>query len=212
MPNMWPLAHWQDKSCERCPNLAACRTQVVVASPSATGGLLAIGEAPGADEDARGEGFIGTAGKTLDRLLAAEGLSRADYGRANICRCRPPENRKPSAAEVAACLPYLANLILETKPKVLLLVGGTATAHFMGGGALATRISQSQVSTFNDLSLAHDVLRKLFRDTLLPSRGGIHCVPMPHTSPLAFNRNAPSGEKWSAVAARQVALAVSLLK
>lgn len=211
MHNPHPIAHWQDTACAKCPNLASCRSQVVVASPCVPGGLLAIGEAPGADEDIKGEGFIGTAGKTLDRLMAAEGVARAEYGRANICRCRPPENRKPTAAEVASCLPFLANLIQSCKPKVLLLVGGTATAHVMGAGALNARIEQSRISTFNDFSLAHDVLRKELAP-LLASQGGLHCVPMPHTSPLAFNRNAPSGEKWAKVAERQVALAVSLLK
>lgn len=205
------LIHWSRTDCRACDALAQCRTQVVVASPCASNGLLAIGEAPGADEDARGEGFVGMAGKTLDRLLAAQGVSRAGYGRANICRCRPPENRKPTAREVAACLPYLANLIQSVQPKVLLLVGGTSTSFFMGAGALYPRVEQSRHATFNTLSLAHPVLQREL-SLLLNEKGEIHCVPMPHTSPLAFNRNAPSGEKWSVIAERQVALAVSLLR
>lgn len=210
MPNELLTNHWQDNACAQCPALSQCRTQVVVASPCPAGGLLAIGEAPGGDEDLQGEGFVGTAGKTLDRLLAAEGVSRADYGRANICRCRPLENRKPKPAEITACLPFLANLIVECQPSVLLLVGGTATAHIMGASTLSARIAQANNTTFNDLSLAHPVLRKGLAP-LLSRQGGVHCVPMPHTSPLAFNRNAPSGEKWARVAERQVALAVSLL-
>lgn len=153
---------------------------------------------------------MGAAGKTLDRLLAANGIPRDGYGRANICRCRPPDNRKPKPAEVSECLPYLADLIEACQPKVLLLVGGTAAAHFVGTGTLNIRIEQSSISTFNDLSLAHHVLRDSLV-ALRTQRGGIHCVPMPHTSPLAFNRNAPNGEKWARVAERQVALAVSLL-
>lgn len=153
---------------------------------------------------------MGAAGKTLDRLLAANGTPRDGYGRANICRCRPPDNRKPKPAEVSECLPYLADLIEACQPKVLLLVGGTAAAHFVGTGTLNIRIEQSSISTFNDLSLAHHVLRDSLV-ALRTQRGGIHCVPMPHTSPLAFNRNAPNGEKWARVAERQVALAVSLL-
>lgn len=198
------------KNCSACSLSSEC-TQIVVATPCRPGGLLAIGEAPGDLEDRTGEGFVGTAGKTLDRLLLAHGVARENYGRANICRCRPPANRKPKSSEVSACLPYLADLILAAKPRVLLLVGGTATSLVMGGGALSRRIEESERSAFNDFGLAHDALRKWLAP-LLAECGGIYCVPMPHTSPLAFNRNAPSGEKWSKVAERQVALAVSLLR
>lgn len=173
-------------------------------TPAPMGGLLAIGEAPGQKEDEMGVGFAGQAGKTLDRLLAGFGIAREGYGRANICRCRPPDNRKPTKQEVEACLPYLAAFIEQTKPRVLLLVGGTASTHFVGAGTLARRIemSRSAGGAWVDPSMCHPVLRSL------AAQRGLLAVPMPHTSGLAWNRKAPSGESWSEIGKRQVALAV----
>lgn len=189
---------WNNKSCNKCSLIKTC-SQVVVASPCGTGGLLAIGEAPGADEDLKGEGFIGTAGKTLDKLMAAQGLSRSDYGRANICRCRPPENRKPTKSEMEACIPYLANLIKTIKPKVLLAVGGTPTNILCGKGSLYDIINSQHPWTKQP---------KAHQELLYALSHVEYIVPMPHTSPLAFNRNAPDGVKWSVIAEAQVAKAV----
>lgn len=207
---VFPILSWQQKNCSLCPNLAAYRTQVVVASPCSTGGLLAIGEAPGVSEDIRGEGFVGDAGKNLDKLLNANGITRDSYGRANVCRCRPPENRKPTSQEIKACVPFLANLIHEVRPKVILAVGGrTSTTVFCGSGSLYSKIKTRSDS--NDWSAEFEIQRahKLIQAEL---KAVAYIVPMPHTSPLALNRYAPSGEKWSHIAERQVSLAVKLLK
>lgn len=200
---------WTATACTRCPHLAACRTQVVVATPSASGGLLAIGEAPGADEDIQGEGFVGTAGKTLDRLLSVHQLKRADYGRANICRCRPPENRKPTGAEMANCLPFLADLLVRTKPRVILAVGGTPTSILCGQGTLHSKLTERNADGDWSAARAIDKAHPLIREALTHVE---YIVPTPHTSPLAFNRNSPDGEKWAVVAERQVGLAVRLLQ
>ena len=197
--------------CSRCPSLSACRKQIVFATPCQQGGLLAIGEAPGADEDREGEGFVGRAGKTLDALLKEHGIERVGYGRANIVRCRPPENRKPTAEEVANCLPYLAQAIEVFQPAVLLLVGGTASDIVLGAGSLLRRIELSRESAFNDFSLAHTALRANL-GSFLSTRGGMACVPMPHTSPLAWNRKATNGRKWAEIGREQIALAVSHLR
>lgn len=191
--------------CSTCPSLCQSRTQIVLPTPCPVGGLLAIGEAPGADEDAKGEGFVGRAGKTLDMLLAAHGRARGGYGRANIVRCRPEGNRKPTALEAATCLPRLAEFIQECRPGVALLVGGTPTAAFLGAGSLYRRIQESRQSIFTDLRLGHPAL------SCIGCRG-LLAVPMPHTSPLAFNRNAPDGRKWSVIAGEQIALAVESLR
>lgn len=200
---------WNSKSCSACPSLASCRTQIVIASPCPENGLLAIGEAPGADEDRLGEGFIGTAGKTLDRLFAVHGILRSDYGRANVCRCRPPENRKPSTTEINACIPFLADLIQTVKPKVIVAVGGTPTSVLCGKGTLhsklVTRHTLSDWSARIGAAAAHKGLVHVLSNVPF-------VVPMPHSSPLAFNRNAPSGEKWATVAERQIAIAVNLLR
>lgn len=199
---------WKTNTCAQCSNLTGCRTQVVVATPCHEGGLLAIGEAPGADEDIQGIGFVGTAGKTLDRLLAAHGIARDQYGRANVCRCRPPGNRKPTKAEIQSCIPFLADLLQKTRPKVILAVGGTPTAILCGAGSLSSHIEERASHGSWSAAIGQDLAHPGIQAAL---HSADYVVPMPHTSPLAFNRNAPSGEKWAKVAERQVAIAVSLL-
>lgn len=91
-------------------------------------GIMLIGEAPGADEDRQGKPFVGRSGALLDRMLAAIGLnSRADYYITNVLPWRPPGNRTPTDAEVAACLPYVLRHIALVNPRVLVLLGGLAT-------------------------------------------------------------------------------------
>jgi uracil-DNA glycosylase family 4 len=81
--------------CNKCPQLVCNRTQIVLPSLNQIGGILVIGEAPGAEEDIAGVGFVGQAGKTLNKLFAHHGLTTNDFNKANIVRCRPPSNRKP---------------------------------------------------------------------------------------------------------------------
>lgn len=192
--------------CTKC-TLCAHRTQVVLPSLPPSRGLLAIGEAPGADEDVAGEGFVGRAGKTLDRLLAAEGIARNQYGRANICRCRPVDengkNRAPSPVEMEACLPLLAEFIADTSPKVILGVGWSSSKFFSPQKNLSDAIL-APIQTFHPNVLGLPSLLQYIRQP-------VSVVFMPHTSPLAFNRNAPNGEKWADVAKRQVSKAVALL-
>jgi DNA polymerase len=194
-------------SCQQCPELCASRSQIVLPTPNRQeqGGLIAIGEAPGGDEDRLGEGFVGRAGKTLDALLAAEGIGRTDYGRANIVRCRPQDNRKPTSGERDRCLPYLCDFLLAQRPQVLLLVGGTPSAAFLGKGNLFDLIQETASQPGFSASRCLPALQPLAR---LP---GLCIVPMPHTSPLAFNRNAPNGERWQEIGRQQVRLAVRLL-
>lgn len=189
--------------CSRCSALCASRSQVVLPSPAPVGGVLAIGEAPGAAEDACGLGFVGQAGKTLDGLLAEFGIARVGYGQANVCRCRPPGNRKPLRVEVDACLPWLAEFIVASRPGVLLLVGGTAAQYFLGKAPLFELISASRVNRGSriDSSSCHRALAGL-------SGLGIRVVPMPHTSGMAWHRKAPDGRRWSEIGREQVRLAV----
>lgn len=198
------------KNCEDCL-LRSRRTQVVMPTACAPGGLLAIGEAPGADEDIAGEGFVGRAGKTLDKLLAAHGVARADYGRANICRCRPVDdagkNRKPTTKEVDACLPKLAEFIGNCRPGVILCVGWTPGQMFVPGGTLAEAIAAGPIGFDPGGAPGMPGMPAALNHLAAPVR----VVVMPHTSPLAFNRNAPDGRKWAHVAVEQIAVAVDLL-
>ena len=192
--------------CSRCHSLCASRTRIVQPDLPEFGRpchVLVIGEAPGADEDAQGKGFVGRAGRTLHALLEEHGLRRGfDYGCANIVRCRPPDNRKPSRAEIEACLPWLVGTLENARPEALLLVGTTATALFCGNGALSVRIRELNGNWQSvNLSLAHPALRPY-----LEAQGTPRVFAMPHTSPLAWNRNAPNGQKWSEIGREQVRL------
>ena len=103
--------------CERCPNLAASRTQTVFGVGAPTARLMFIGEAPGAEEDRTGEPFVGRAGQLLtDMITKGMGLTRAEVYIANILKSRPPGNRDPQPDEVAHCLPYLNRQIEIVRP------------------------------------------------------------------------------------------------
>lgn len=198
--------------CHLCSRLSTSRTQIVHPTPCPHGGLLAIGEAPGADEDEIGEGFVGQAGRTLDALLVRHGLERnRDYGVANIVRCRPEDNRRPARHEIDNCLPWLSAFLLRTRPRVLLLVGTTATEVFLGPGPLYWHVERSRRSAALLAKDAHPTLRHAIR-LLHGMLDGVFAVPMPHTSGLAWNRKCPSGKRWSEIGAEQAANAVALLR
>jgi DNA polymerase len=117
--------------CQKC-TLGATRTKFVfgVGNPNAT--LMLIGEAPGADEDAQGEPFVGRAGQLLTKILEAIHFKRSDVYICNILKCRPPNNRKPTPEESELCKPYLKKQIALVKPKVILCLGLTAAENLLG--------------------------------------------------------------------------------
>ncbi|WP_390625485.1 uracil-DNA glycosylase family protein [Vulcanococcus limneticus] len=122
-------------SCAACRGcgLAAGRQQVVVSRGNPGARLMVIGEGPGAQEDASGSPFVGKAGQLLDRMLESVGIdSNRDAYIANVVKCRPPENRKPTAVEMAACLPFLRRQIALVQPQVVLLAGATAVEGVLG--------------------------------------------------------------------------------
>lgn len=106
-------------------------TNMVFADGAPDAHVMLIGEAPGVDEDRQGLPFVGASGRLLDRMLAGIGLSRGEGGAngvyiSNILFWRPPGNRSPTAAEIAACLPFVHRHITLVAPKVLVFLGGTA--------------------------------------------------------------------------------------
>ncbi len=128
------------RACSRC-SLSAGRTHAVPGSGSGSPRVLLVGEGPGAEEDRRGEPFVGKAGQYLDKWLAAIGLDRmSDCFITNIVKCRPPENRDPSMEESASCLPYLERQVDLLKPELILALGRVAaqtlTDSSRGIGAL----------------------------------------------------------------------------
>lgn len=112
-------------ACTRCA-LHKSRTQTVFGVGNKDADWLIIGEAPGAEEDRRGEPFVGRAGKLLDEMLRAVGQDREQVFIANILKCRPPNNRDPEAVEADACRSYLDRQIELLKPKIILAVGRIA--------------------------------------------------------------------------------------
>jgi DNA polymerase len=124
--------------CMKCPHLAASRKNVVFGVGSIDAQLMFVGEAPGADEDAQGEPFVGAAGQLLTKIISATGLSRAEVYIANILKCRPDTpgqssgNRKPTPEEMATCIPYLHEQIDLIQPKVIVALGATAVEGLLG--------------------------------------------------------------------------------
>jgi DNA polymerase len=118
------LAELEHKAlgCSRCP-LHAGRTKVVFGVGNPDADLMFIGEAPGRDEDLAGEPFVGRAGQLLTRIIEAIKLKRTDVYIANVLKCRPPENRNPTSAEIALCSPFLYEQIEWVAPKVICALG-----------------------------------------------------------------------------------------
>ncbi|MBD2550185.1 uracil-DNA glycosylase [Microcystis elabens FACHB-917] len=120
------------RECRRC-GLAEGRQTVVVSRGDPAARLMVIGEGPGAQEDASGRPFVGRAGQLLDQMLASVGLdSEREAYICNVVKCRPPDNRKPTPGEIAACAPWLAAQIAAVDPAVLLLTGATALEGVLG--------------------------------------------------------------------------------
>jgi uracil-DNA glycosylase len=109
--------------CQRC-KLAPCRTNLVFGVGNPKAELMFVGEAPGADEDMRGEPFVGRAGQLLtDIIERGMGMTRAEVYICNVIKCRPPENRNPEPDEVASCEPFLFRQIDIVQPKVIVGLG-----------------------------------------------------------------------------------------
>jgi len=112
--------------CTRCPLHQQGRKQIVFGVGNPNAELMFIGEAPGADEDQKGEPFVGRAGQLLNNMIRAMGLQREDVYIANIIKCRPPGNRTPEREECETCSPFLMRQIAAIKPKAIVALGAVA--------------------------------------------------------------------------------------
>lgn len=126
----WDGLQRQVSTCTRC-DLHRTRTQTVFGVGHRQADWLIIGEAPGAEEDKRGEPFVGRAGQLLDAMLMAVGLDRTTAYIANMLKCRPPNNRDPQPNEVASCESYLQQQIALLQPKLILAVGRIAAQNLL---------------------------------------------------------------------------------
>ncbi len=130
----------------RCPHLARSRTQVVFGVGNAKAELMFVGEAPGADEDAQGEPFVGRAGQLLTKIIEAMGFRREDVYIANVLKCRPDMppgisgNRKPTPEEMKTCLPWLEKQIELIKPRVMVALGATALEGLLGAKTAVNKL------------------------------------------------------------------------
>ena len=112
--------------CQRCAELACSRQQTVFGCGDVAARICFLGEAPGADEDASGEPFVGRAGQLLTKIIEACRLTRNDVYILNVLKCRPPGNRRPLPEEVAHCLPYVQQQLQTIAPEVICCLGATA--------------------------------------------------------------------------------------
>ncbi|RMF12278.1 MAG: uracil-DNA glycosylase [Alphaproteobacteria bacterium] len=112
----------------------------VFADGNPDSGLMLVGEAPGADEDRQGLPFVGASGRLLDRMLSAIGRDRRSAYISNILPWRPPGNRTPTPQEAAICLPFIRRHIALVKPRVLVILGGTAAAALLDTNLGITRL------------------------------------------------------------------------
>ena len=124
--------------CRLCPHLADSRTQTVFGTGNENAEIMFIGEAPGADEDAHGDPFVGRAGQLLTKIIETMGFARGDVYIANVLKSRPdmpagaPGNRPPTPQEMQNCLPFLIEQIKIVQPRVLVALGATAVEGLLG--------------------------------------------------------------------------------
>jgi DNA polymerase len=147
----WESLRTEILACTRC-GLHKTRTQGVVGVGPRRTDWMVIGEAPGAEEDRKGEPFVGRAGHLLDAMLKAIGLDRtANVYIANVLKSRPPGNRDPKPDEVAACLPYLMRQIALLRPRLMLAVGRIAAQNLLATDMPLSRL-RGKVHHFGELN------------------------------------------------------------
>jgi DNA polymerase len=119
------------EECTRCPALVESRSRIVNGSGPTDAALAFVGEAPGADEDEQGKPFVGRSGDVLDEALREAGIARADVRITNCVRCRPPDNRDPSAEELSNCRGHLDAEIDRLDPELIVTLGKVPSQHLL---------------------------------------------------------------------------------
>jgi uracil-DNA glycosylase family 4 len=121
-------------ACQGC-KLHKGRRHIVFGAGNPRAKLVLVGEAPGYEEDMRGQPFVGQAGQLLNRILLAIGLTREDVYICNIIKCRPPRNRNPEPDEIAACFPFLRRQLRAIRPRLICAMGTFAAQTLLGTSA-----------------------------------------------------------------------------
>ncbi len=148
----WDALQARVAGCTACPELVANRSQTVFGVGNREADWMVIGEAPGAEEDRRGEPFVGRAGKLLNNMLGAIGLKREVVFIANILKCRPPGNRDPRPEEAQNCRPYLRRQIELVSPKLILVVGRIAAHNLLQTDVPVSRL-RGKVHYYEDTGI-----------------------------------------------------------
>jgi len=132
-----------DFACTRC-RLSKGRTQVVPGVGSCSSPIVFIGEAPGGEEDLKGEPFVGRGGKLLDKVLKEAGVDRSEVFICNLIKCRPPSNRRPRKDEIAACSRFLESELRAVNPKVVCALGQTVANHLLDDKKKMTELVKAE--------------------------------------------------------------------
>ena len=143
------LATLHDKicTCQLCP-LSQDRKCAVPGSGPSPAQIMLVGEAPGREEDLSGLPFVGRAGKLLDKALLQAGLEKSEIFITSVVKCRPPENRKPKKEEINLCHPYLQAQMDLVNPRIVCLMGNTATQAVLGMVGVTNLRGQIQQGRF----------------------------------------------------------------
>jgi len=124
--------------CTRCGDLVESRSDIVSGVGDPDADLLFVGEAPGETEDREGEPFVGRSGQILDDALADHALARADVRITNCVRCRPPDNRDPTDAELGHCREFLEAEVAAVDPRLVVALGKVPSEHLLGRDVAVT--------------------------------------------------------------------------
>jgi len=193
------------RGCTRCP-LAARRTRTVPGEGNVLSDVLLVGEGPGAREDATGRPFVGPAGQLLDELLGAIGWRRDDVFITNVVKCRPPANRDPEPAEIAACGRYLDRQEAALDPSVVVTLGRHSLQRYLPGSRIGAvhgslRRSYSGLHVFPMYHPAAALHQASLRDTLFHDMRGLPAA-------LLAARQALEEERAAAVKAEEAVMPV----
>jgi DNA polymerase len=143
--------------CTRCAELRDSRSRIVNGVGPADAELLFVGEAPGEQEDKQGEPFVGRSGDVLDDALRDRGLARRDVRITNCVRCRPPDNRDPTAEELANCREYLEREIDAVDPEIIVTLGKVPSEHLLERSVAVTK----EAGTLDEARIAGTARRVL---------------------------------------------------
>lgn len=148
----WDAVEQPALVCTKC-RLSGTRTQVVFGVGDRSADLMFIGEAPGRDEDLKGEPFVGRAGQLLTDIIKAMKLSREQVYIANVIKCRPPENRNPESDELDACRPYIRRQIELIQPKVIVTLGKFALQSLSGHSSIAISSKRGEWTSYEGIKV-----------------------------------------------------------